>query len=70
MWQYGGIPSVVEETRHQQATSDMQHERWQCKKDECNIMADRPNSLVERKGNRQTKPSIPRFDSSCLQGNV
>lgn len=25
---------------------------------------------VERKGNRQTKPSIPRFDSSCLQGNV
>ena len=53
-----------------QATSDMQHERWQCKKDECNIMADRPNSMVERKGNRQTKPSIPRFDSSCLQGNV
>lgn len=52
MRQYGRLSAVAEAEGPQQATADMQYERRQCKEDECDLLADGTDSMVERTGDR------------------
>ena len=47
MWQHVGVPAIPEEEGTRQATADMQYEGWQCSEDECHLLADRPDCMVE-----------------------